>query len=599
MALRSAPTGAAPAGPDRGRAPDIAETAAATGPARGAVWFVAVATVLSAGLRVLLARSVSSPFIFQDEGGYVAVARLLAGEAPSLYGPTYFPVLGILLAPAAAVFDASAFHRAAQALNILAAAATIPAAYLLARRVVGLAPWLAAGAAVVGATTAGSLLQATMLLPEALLGFFVVASVLAVHEALTTARSDVAVVAGAVVGITYGVHPRAAVVIVALVIVAVMAWRAGVLIPRVAAALVASSLVTAVVVQVIHLWATSRLYEAGTWDSLAGSPLRSLSAPGGVALITAGQLWYLLVATVGLVVAGLVAAGHLARARRGTAKGIAATFVVLGVLGSLALGSIASYEVGLGEVNRADQPVYGRYLEQWIPLLVVFAPALVRRWSRRVVLGTAAASVLLAGIVAWGHDDGVWDLPLAWSNITSLRSAFEWFGRDYLLPFGAVVGVAVLVLLGAAATTGRRALWALPLAGMLALNLHAGTTTVSEWADPASTAWAKRHRLGPVLARSDLPVAIGIEENFEIFYGYNLQFWHPGLDVVFVEGRGSPEGVALRIDSLSTPPTDDAVLVAAERDGDIGLWALDPDVVDDVAELARALGAGPPQQERS
>lgn len=584
----SAPAGADPAGRDPA-VPDQPQPARGLARVHGAVWLVALATLISLVGRLMLARSVWSPFIFQDEGGYVAVARLLAGDTPSLYGPTYFPVFGILLAPAAAVLEGTGFHRAVQVVNAVAAAATIPAAYLVARRVASLGPWLGAGTAVVGATGAASLLTATMLLPEALFGFLVVVSVLAVHEALVTARFDVALLAGAVVGVTYGVHPRAVVVIVALLGVAALAWRSGVLIPRVAIGLGASSLATALVVQVVHAWATSRLYEVGTWESLAGSPLQSVTAPGGLALITAGQVWYLVVASVGLVPVGLVAAGLLAHAGRGTAKGIAATFVVLGVLGSLALGSIASYQVGLGDVNRADQPVYGRYLEQWIPVLVVFAPTLLRRWSRSVVVATAGAAALLGVVISWGYADEVWELPIAWSNIASLRSAFEVFGREYVLAAGLVAGLAVLVFLGTAVAFRHPAGWALPLLAMAAINLHAGVTTVSEWADPAAKAWAQRHRLGPVLARTDLPVAIGIEENFEVFYGYNLQFWHPDLEVVFTDGA-TPPAVPLRIDSVSTPPTDDAVLVAAERDGDIGLWALEPGVVDDLRAAVDAEG---------
>ena len=403
MALPSAPPGAAAAGPRRGGAPPDPVDDGHGGSAPGALWFVGIATVVSLGLRLLLARSVWSPFIFQDEGGYVAVARLLAGDTPSMYGPTYFPVYGILLAPAAAVLGPLEFHRAAQVLNAVAAAATIPVTYVVARQVARLRPWLAAGTAVVGATTAASLLQATMMLPEAVFGLFVLLAVLAVHHALTTARWQVAALAGVVVGLTYGLHPRAVVVIVALLVVAVMAWRTGVLIPRVAAALAASCLVTAALVQVLDTWATARLYEVGTWPSLAGSPTDAITEPGGVALITVGQLWYLLVASVGLVALGFLAAGQLAYARRGTARGLSATFVVLGVLGSLALGAIASYQVGLGDVNRADQPVYGRYLEQWIPVLVVFAPLVLRRWSRAAVATTAAVTVALTAAIRWSY----------------------------------------------------------------------------------------------------------------------------------------------------------------------------------------------------
>ena len=153
---------------------------------------------------------------------------------------------------------------------------------------------------------------------------------------------------------------------------------------------------------------------------------------------------------------------------------------------------------------------------------------------------------------------------------------------------GVLTAVAILALIGPVAVLRRRVLWVLPLVGMLALNVHAGVADVQRWADPAAKAWYQRHRLGPVLEQTGLPVAIGIDDNFQIFYGYDLQFWHPDLDVVFVDGPTPPD-IPLRIGSSSTPPSPGAVLVGTERDGDIGLWAVDPSVAPEVlAALDRA-----------
>src|SRR3546814_7989756 len=61
------------------------------------------------------------------------------------------------------------------------------------------------------------------------------------------------------------------------------------------------------------------------------------------------------------------------------------------------LGTIGSYEVGAGiDISRADLPVYGRYLEQWVPVLVVLAPSVPRRWAWPGVLAAAVASVGIA-----------------------------------------------------------------------------------------------------------------------------------------------------------------------------------------------------------
>ncbi|HAS13006.1 MAG TPA: hypothetical protein DCS55_21235, partial [Acidimicrobiaceae bacterium] len=134
---------------------------------------------------------------------------------------------------------------------------------------------------------------------------------------------------------------------------------------RVAAALGGAALLVVLLTQVLHAWATDRLYPAGTMPSLAGSPVGALGEPIGAAVITAGQTWYLVVATLGLVPLGMLVGARVGWTERGTARGLAMGFVVLGALGSLALGTIGSYQVGIGtDVSRADLPVYGRYLEQ-------------------------------------------------------------------------------------------------------------------------------------------------------------------------------------------------------------------------------------------
>jgi len=540
--------------------------------ARRAWIAVAIATVATLIARLVLARSVVSPFIFQDEGGYVGVARLLAGDAPSLYGPTYLPLWGVLLAPAAAALDPGALHTAAQVLNALVAAATIPVLHLLGRRVAGTPPWVSAAAAVAGGLTAASVLQATMLLPEALLALTVAAVVLALHAALGDRRVGPAVAAGALAGASYGVHPRAVVVVVAVVVVAVAAWRSGTLGARAAGALGGAAVVAAAASQVLHAWATSELYRSGTQPSLAGSPLGALGEPVGSAVIALGQSWYVVVASLGLVAVGFAAAAQLGWTQRSTPAGLAAGFVVLGVLGSLALGTIGSYEVGAGtSVGRADLPLYGRYLEQWTPVLVVLAPALARRWVRVVVPATGAAVVAAAIALHARYADEVWRGPMAWHNVAALRVPVEVFGRDHVVATGVAAAVA-LTAAGLVATAGTdRRWWVVPLGAVAAVNVASGTILVREWAAPASEAWAARHELGDLAGPAASTVWVDLDEDFHVHWAYNAQFWDPDLDIAYYEGPPPPQA-ALVAGSPSTPPEPGASLLATEPDGTIGLW---------------------------
>lgn len=543
---------------------------------RGAWIAVGTATVATLVARVALAGSVVSPFIFQDEGGYIGVARLLAGDAPSLYGPTYLPLWGVLLAPAAAVLEPDALHTAAQVLNAVVAAATIPVLHLLGRRVAGTPPWVSAAAAVAGGLTAASVVQATMLLPEALLALAVAAVVLALHAALQARRVGPAVVAGTLAGASYGVHPRAVVVVVAVVVVAVVAWRSETLEARAAGALGASAVVVAAAVQVLHAWATSALYPSGTQPALAGSPLGALGEPVGSAVIALGQSWYVVVASLGLVAFGFAAAAQLGWAQRSTPAGLTAGFVVLGVLGSLALGTIGSYEVGAGTtVGRADLPLYGRYLEQWTPVLVVLAPALARRRVRLVVPATGVAVAVAAVALHARYAEEVWRGPMAWHNVAALRVPVELFGRDHVVATGVAAAI-TLTAAGLATGAGAdRRWWFVPLGAVAALNVASGTILVREWAEPASEAWAARHELGALAGPSADTVWVDLDEDLHVHWAYNAQFWHPDLDVAYYEGPPPPQA-ALVAGSPTTPPEPGASLVAAERDGTIGLWDTAP-----------------------
>jgi len=532
---------------------------------------VAAAAVASLAARLVLARWVDGPFIFQDEGGYVGVARALAGQDPDLYGPTYHPLWGLLLAPAAAVLDPAGQQTAAQVLNALCAAALLPVLHLLGRRVCAVAPLPSALAAVAGGLTAASLVQATMLLPEVLLALLVAATVVLVHRALADGTAAAAIVAGVAAGASYGAHPRALVLLGAVVVVAVVAWRAGALARPVAVALGAGALGTALVVQALHAWATARLYPSGTQPSLAGSPLGAVTEPVGSALITLGQSWYLVVASLGLAALGLLAAGRAGWVERRSPAGLTGLLVVLGVLGSLALGTGGSYEVGAApaEVHRADLPLYGRYLEQWLPVLVVWALALPVAWRRRAVPAVAAGIAAAALALHAVYPADTWRQPVAWHNIASLRLPEAVLGDDHIVRTGLIAGALALL---AALPRGRRdARWLVPLAMVAAANVVAGTWLVRDWAQPSAARWAERQAIAPALVASGEPVWVDLDEYHEVAWAYHAQFWHPDLEVRYYDRRPPPEATHL-VGRVDLAPAPGAALAVAEPHGDYALW---------------------------
>lgn len=542
----------------------------------GRAWaIVAVAAVASLVARLVMARWVDGPFIFQDEGGYLGVARALAGQDPDLYGPTYHPLWGLLLAPAAAVLDPGGQQTAAQALNAVCAAALVPVLHLIGRRVCGLAPVTAALAAVAGGVTAASFVQATMLLPEVLLALLVAASVLLVHGALVRGTGRASIAGGVTVGLAYAAHPRALVLVAALLVVAIVAWRTGSLARRAACLLVASAVGTTVAAQLLHAWATARLYPSGTQPSLAGSPLGAVTEPVGSAVITLGQSWYLLVASAGLAALGLLAAGRVAWTERRAALGLTGLLVVLGALGSLALGTGGSYEVGAAQdVHRADLPLYGRYLEQWLPVLVVWAPALPVGWRRRAVpvvaLGIVAAAFALHAI----YPVETWSQPVAWHNIASLRLPEAVFGDDHLRATGLVAGG--LALLAALPDRRRLAgLWLLPLGAVAVANVVAGVWLVRDWAQPSAAYWAERQAIAPALVASGEPVWIDLEEYHEVAWAYHAQFRYPELEVRYFEGEPPGEATHL-LARVEEAPAAGATRVLTEPHGDYALWTRPP-----------------------
>lgn len=544
---------------------------------------VAAATVVSFALRLWLAARIPSPFLYHDEAGYVAVGRALLGETPELFGPRYAPGYGILLSPAQALLDPGGVHLAAKVLNAAALAALVPVTYVLARRLAGLGPWLSLGVALAGSAGAGLVVQATMLLPEALLALVTTGAIVLLHRWAERPGVLAGLAAGSTAGLTYALHTRGAAVVGAVAVAAVVAVGLRRVTAGQGAIVLSAAVAVAAAGHVAGSWATDRLYPLATTGKEAGDLLEVFEDPLGVARTGVGHVWYLVFATGGLAALGAVAAARTWWLGRRGGEGLAAGAVLLGLAASVLLSALVHRGVAAGVVDRTDKVVYGRYLQQWAPVLVALAPSLVARWSRRAALAavgaTGAGSLAVAALLRSSYDADVWAGPVAWHNIATLWLVEEAFGALWVVRTAAVFGVAVVVVLGVVVGSGRPGAWAAPLAVVGVAGAVGGHAVASDWAAPASRAWASSHEVGPVLEDLDLPVAVDAAAATELFHALNVQIWHPDVDVdLFFGAPATPP--ALRIDALADgPPTARSRLVAVEHELALGLWAVDAEVV--------------------
>lgn len=537
---------------------------------------LAIATAATFVLRAVLARAVVGPFTYSDELGYVAVGRALVGEAPALFGPDYAPGYGTVLAPLAALLEPGRLHGVAQLLNAAAGAALVPVLFLVATRIAELPRWLAVAAAGVAASSAALVVQSTMLLPEALFALVTATAVLAVHGLLRGGRSPVAVAAGGLAGTTYALHTRGAAIVVAFVVVLALAATLGRLPLRAAAVAVVAAAVPVLAAQALRAWANDRLYPLDVLGKDAGTLRAIVDVPLAVAQVGTGHLWYPVFATLGIAGLGVAAGLLWVRDDARSSRGLTAAFVLLALAGAAVLSGVAMHQTALVDPDRADKVVYGRYVEQWVPVLVVLAPALGRRWRGRAVIAVAAFSLGVAWMVDTAYPDSTWARPVAWHNVAALRVVPVWFDRLYVVRAAVVVAVVVLVVHTLVLRAPTWKAWFAPLAAVLVVNVAGAVDTVDGWADPASRHWAATHDLGPLLEELDEPVAIDVSDPELALYAYNLQYWHPDLDLDL--GTGGPVVARLQIARSDAPPEDPATLVGVEARADLGLWALDDDL---------------------
>jgi hypothetical protein len=333
-------------------------------------------------------------FMLSDTTGYLANARWLAGKAGTTWqGPTsfYHPGWSLLVAPAYLLFDrARDIQMTALTINALLAAAILPAAFVMARRAFRLPDQVALVGALVAATYPAVLLLAGYEWGEALYQLSFVLFVVAVacaHERPTVWNT---IAVGATAAAMNATHPRGlGVIAIAALWLLVLAWR-----HRIALAGFGVLVVLFAATRVLNHVLLDAIYSSRS-AAVEGDVLGRLTDAHllwGAAKATLGQLWYLSVASLGLVPLGAL---WLA-----TSKRISRT--VGWVTFAAAVATLGASALEMSDGYRVDHMVYGRYIEGVVPALLVAGVAAVVAWRSllpRMLAGVVAMSAVFAVVL--------------------------------------------------------------------------------------------------------------------------------------------------------------------------------------------------------
>jgi hypothetical protein len=397
---------------------DVAVEAPVGGPrsAFGRRWWgllLAAGWLAQAGLRAWLSRAQVVPLATPDESAYLIAARVLTGGVPANFSySTLYPAgYPLLIAPVYwFTHDPATVYRAVLlGINAPLSALVMPLGYVACRRL-GLERAWAFGVAMVAALVPAALFYSEYAMTDAIYPVLVLAWLLTVHSWLT-ARSVrgqylAAVGSALLVGYSYAVHSRGAVMVAGYVLVgALVFWRR--LVPR--RTVVAAAVALCLPLGVAHLLndhLSSVMYPSGP-RTLAGEALIRLRSAHGVVFVlemAAGQLWRFVLDGWGVSGLGLAAAVFVIFRRSARSD--------VRIMAGLGAGVTLVTAVVSPAALPPTQPqawASGRYLDGLvIAFFLVGAVVLVRSAPRRVLLYAACLvpPTLLAAVVVFAYAGG-------------------------------------------------------------------------------------------------------------------------------------------------------------------------------------------------
>jgi hypothetical protein len=337
-------------------------------------WIASIATFC---FHLAVAISHGGPVAVPDVSAYLSIAQWTGGgQLTQNLG--FFPGYGLLLSPATVFgISGSSIHTSALILNGVAAAVSVVLAAELCRRLGG-------GKALQGCACLLAVVHPSLSLgsriawPETLL----VTGLLSICVCLSSKTSkNRYAISGGIAGLCLLLHPRAVVLVVALIILACVQKS----LLKTLCGMLPPTLIGVVALTVTDSWPQSRVAAA-----------QSAEIGSGLIATGLGQIVSASASTGGLVAIGLVI-GIMALVnvcRRHDASVVSA-FLALSVLGMVALGGLA-----LAGSDRIDTFFYGRYIDIWsVPLSIVAITSLqskrLSRANTNLGIGFSLASLIL------------------------------------------------------------------------------------------------------------------------------------------------------------------------------------------------------------
>lgn len=419
---------------------------------------LAAVTALHAVVGSWAAMLTPGPLLVSDDLAYLGMARTLAGQgaAPLAEQPPYGVLYSVLLAPGWALgLNEPSMLIWARILNGLLGAALVPVLYFVVRRLTGATPRWSLVAAVVGASLPAHMSTASIVWTERLLPLLLALSVLCLIRFVERPSIGRAIAVAGVAAAMFAGHPRmgacALVTVLAVPCIArfdrlVRRKQVGPIFSTPTAAGVAGTrfggrntlvvvavglLGLAAVEGVRRFVADAAFASSGTYDIVDLAERRSWNEIPEMLIRGTGTLGYLVLATAGLAVIGVVVL------LRSPPVGPWA------FLQAVAVAVVAGWF--LTGVQRADAYLHGRYIEVMAPMLVALGIIGLAR-MRALWAGRAMAVAIVASGVwgAWAGPGDNWSEARSPVMMLGAEAGGAPFGNDVFEP-GAAAFVALAV----------------------------------------------------------------------------------------------------------------------------------------------------------
>ena len=414
-------------------------------------------TALHAVVGSWVAMLTPGPLLVSDDLAYLAMGRTLAGQGPAPLAeqPPYGVLYSVLLAPGWALgLDESSMLIWARMVNGLLGAALIPVLYLVVRRLTGANSWWSLAAALIGASLPAHMSTASIVWTERLLALLAALSVLCLIRFVGRPTRGRAIAVVGVAAALYAGHPRMGASALVIVLAVPCIARFDRLVRRKRTGVSGAQAVVGVggarfggggtlVVGGVGLlglaaveglrWfvASAAFASSGTYDIADLAERRGLDEVPEMLVRGTGTAGYLVLATAGLAVIGVVVLLRSPPVGPWVFLGGVAVVVVAGWF--------------LTGVERADAYLHGRYIEVLAPTLVALGIIGLAR-MRAVWTGLAmAVAIVISGMWgAWAGPGDNWSKARSPVMMLGTEAGGAPFGNDVFEP-GAAAFVALAV----------------------------------------------------------------------------------------------------------------------------------------------------------